>query len=116
MADEDFYATLGVKRDAGGDEPMFSPPPIPEALEMYLAMLEGSGLVWAVALLGGSVVESPLGSIALSRGGHLRVGLEDEPTAASNVATISRARELAEAAGRPVATPTETAKLLGLPS
>ena len=67
-----------------GGEPHFGVPPIREALDLYLAMLGDSGLPWAVAVLGGSLLDSPLAGWALERGGHLRVGLEDFPDAKSN--------------------------------
>jgi len=100
----------------GGGEPMFSPPPIPEALAMYLAMLEGTSLPWAVAVLGGSLLDSPLARTTLERGGHLRVGLEDEPTAKGNAFLVERCRELAADVGRTLATTDEAAAVLGLPS
>ena len=99
----------------GGGEPMFSPPPIAEALEMYLAMLRGSSLPWAVAVLGGSLFETPLARMAVERGGHLRVGLEDDPGAVDNVTEVERARRLAEEHGRPLASQSEAEALLGLP-
>lgn len=99
----------------GSGEPMFSPPPIPEALEMYLAMLAGSGLPWAVAVIGGDLFETPIAAMALERGGHLRVGLEDHPDAAGNVAAVEKARTLVERHGRRLATCAEAASLLGLP-
>jgi uncharacterized protein (DUF849 family) len=97
-----------------GGEPLFGVPPIPEALELYLAMLRGSGLPWAVAVIGGSLLDSPLAEAALERGGHLRVGLEDDPDARSNADLVARAAALASRRGRRLATPTETARLLGL--
>lgn len=98
-----------------GGEPMFSPPPIPEALELYLAMLKGSGLPWAVAVLGGSLLDSPIAALALERGGHLRVGLEDHMDGEANRAQVKRARELCEAHGRPLASIAEAERILGLP-
>lgn len=95
--------------------PIFSAPPIPEALDLYLAMLGDSGLPWAVAILGGSILDSPVARIALERGGHLRVGLEDHVAAKSNVAEVDRARALCAEFGRSVATPADAAQLLGLP-
>jgi 3-keto-5-aminohexanoate cleavage enzyme len=57
---------------------------------------------------------------AIASGGHVRTGFEDvryfEPghLAESNAQLIGRVAEMARAAGRPVATPTETRQLLGL--
>ena len=46
------------------------------SLDAYLAMLEGSDLPWMVGVLGGDVSET-LAELAIARGGHVRVGLED---------------------------------------
>jgi uncharacterized protein (DUF849 family) len=99
----------------GGGEPIFGAPPIREALELYLAMLAGSKLPWAVAVIGGSLLDSEIARPALERGGHLRVGLEDFFTAKSNVDEVERARALANELGRPLATCAEAAGILGLP-
>jgi uncharacterized protein (DUF849 family) len=99
----------------GGGEPTFSAPPIPEALEMYLAMIGGTGLPWAVAVLGGGVLETPVARLAVERGGHLRVGLEDHMDGESNLAEVEKARALCAELGRPLATTEQTAELLGLP-
>jgi uncharacterized protein (DUF849 family) len=99
----------------GGGEPSFGAPPIREALELYLAMLAGSRLPWAVAVIGGSLLDSEIARPALERGGHLRVGLEDFFTAKSNVDEVQRASALCGRVGRPLATPKEAAALLGLP-
>jgi uncharacterized protein (DUF849 family) len=98
-----------------GGPPQFRVPPIREALELYLAMLGDCGLPWAVAVLGGSLLDSPLASLALARGGHLRVGLEDFPDAKSNRDEVERARTLCERHGRRLATCGEAATLLDLP-
>ena len=98
-----------------GGAPLFGVPPIAEALALYLALLDGVSLPFAVAVIGGSLLDSPLAEAALERGGHLRVGLEDEPGAESNPALVERARALCERRGRRLATPAEAAKLLGLP-
>ena len=100
----------------GGGEPIFGAPPIREALDMYLAMLGGSKLPWAVAVIGGSLLASAIARPALERGGHLRVGLEDFFTAKSNVEEVQRARALCQELGRPLATCAEAAALLGLPA
>jgi 3-keto-5-aminohexanoate cleavage enzyme len=99
----------------GSGVPMFSPPPIPEALALYEAIVGDLPLPWAVALLGGSLLDSPIAALALEHGGHLRVGLEDHPRAESNVAEVRRARRLCEEHGRRLATPAETERILGLP-
>ncbi len=96
-------------------EPSFSAPPIPEALALYRAMLGEADLPWAVAVLGGSLLDSPLAELALEGGGHLRVGLEDEPDAAGNVALVERARALVAERGDRLATPLEAAEIMGLP-
>lgn len=93
-------------------------PPTPASLDAYLAMLEGTGLPWSVAVLGGDLLSLPLAEYALERGGHLRVGLEDYggPGTPGNVELVERAVALCERKGRPVATPGEAAKLLGIPN
>lgn len=94
----------------------FGLPPTEKALDAYLEMLEGTGLAWAVAVIGGDVVESGLAQRALERGGHLRVGLEDYagPRTPTNVELVEEVAELARAAGRRIASPTETTELLGI--
>jgi 3-keto-5-aminohexanoate cleavage enzyme len=95
----------------------FGLPPTPAALDIYLSMLGDTGLPWAVAVLGGDVVGCGLARAALERGGHLRVGLEDYagPRAPSNGELVIAAAALAAQVGRPVATCTEAAGILGLP-
>ena len=100
----------------GGGDAIFGCPPLPEALDMYLAMLRGVDLPWAVALIGGSVCDSAIAPLALARGGHLRIGLEDNVRAQSNLDEVRRARELAQRAGRELATCAEAEQILKLPS
>lgn len=100
----------------GHQGPLFSAPPLPESLEMYLAMLGDAPLAWAVSVITGSLLDTDLAAMAVERGGHLRVGLEDNPTAENNLVQLKRAVELCESMGRRPATPTETRKILGLPS
>lgn len=103
----------------GGTRPgvTFGLPPTRPSLEAYLAMLDGSGLPWSVAVLGGDVFEAGFARLALERGGHLRVGLEDHagPDTPTNEALVRAAVELTRAVGRPVATCGEAARILGLP-
>jgi uncharacterized protein (DUF849 family) len=103
--------------DASSSGVTFGLPPTTRALDAYLEMLEGTGLPWAVAVIGGDVVASGLARTALERGGHVRVGLEDHagPHRPTNVELVTEVVALARAVGRPVATPAEAARLLDLP-
>jgi uncharacterized protein (DUF849 family) len=89
-------------------------PPIPEGLDLYLAMLADTSIPWAVAVVGGDALAAPITRLALERGGHLRIGLEDDPTAPDNRELVERATELCAEVGRPVATLVEAETLLGL--
>lgn len=100
----------------GSGEPIFGAPPIREALDLYLAMLKGSQLPWAVAVIGGSLLDSEIVRPALERGGHLRVGIEDFFTAKSNADEVRRASALCRELGRPLATSAQAAYILGLPA
>jgi uncharacterized protein (DUF849 family) len=108
-----FYLSAGGY--LGGGEPLWGAPAIPEALDLYLAMLGDAPIPWAVAVLGGSVIDSPIARPAVERGGHLRVGLEDFDGGPANVEQVEAAVRLCREVGRPVATLTEAAKLLDLP-
>jgi len=94
--------------------------PTARALDAYLELLEGTGVPWAVAVLGGDVVECGLARLAIERGGHLRVGLEDhagpDGTAPPNNAElVAAAAALCREVGREPATPEDAARLLDLP-
>lgn len=97
----------------------FGLPPTRKALEAYLEMLEleGCDLPWSVAVMGGDLLQTPVAEMALERGGHLHVGLEDhlgdeQPT---NVALVEAAAALCERVGRPVASCEEAAAIMDLP-
>lgn len=96
----------------------FGLPPTESALLAYLEMLEGSGLPWSVSVWGGDLMATPIARLALERGGHLHVGIEEffsperEPT---NEELAREATALAAAVGRPLASPAEAARLLDLP-
>jgi uncharacterized protein (DUF849 family) len=103
--------------DGKRSEITFGLPPTEKALDAYLELLDGSSLPWAVAAIGDCVVETGLAQLAIERGGHVRVGLEDfggerQP---DNLELIAEVVALAEQAGRPIATPTEAAQILKLP-
>ena len=106
-------AYLGGARGGAG----FGLPPTPRMLDVYLEMIGDCPLPWSVAVLGGDVFEHGLARTALERGGHLRVGLEDFAGARTptNAELVAEAARLCAALGRPLATPTEAAKLLDLP-
>jgi uncharacterized protein (DUF849 family) len=109
-----FYFSAGGYLPGG--EPLWGAPPIPEALDLYLAMLRGTTepIPWAVAVLGGSLLDTPLARLALERGGHLRVGLEDFDTGPRNAEQVEAAVRLCAEVGRPVASLADAATLLGL--
>ena len=100
----------------GGGEPLWGLPPIRESLDAYLAMIGDAPIDWAVAVLGGSLLDAPVARLALERGGHLRVGLEDFDGGPANAEQVAGAAELCAEVGRPVASIDEAAAILGLPS
>ena len=106
-----------IKLYFGGGRLLFGLPPTRASLDAYLAMLDGTGLPWLVAVLGGDVTHGEFARLAIERGGHLRVGLEDYdgPRQPRDEKLVREVVALAEAAGRPVATPKDAARILGLP-
>jgi uncharacterized protein (DUF849 family) len=105
-----------IKLYFSGGRPGFGLSPTKAALDAYLEMLEGRGLAWSVAVLGGDVIGSGMAALALERGGHLRVGLEDYagPGTPSNQDLLGQAVQLARAVGREPATAAEARQILGL--
>jgi len=115
-----------VKLYFGGDYGLFASEPgvsfglapTEHALLAYLDLLEGVALPWSVSVWGGDLLETPIARLALERGGHLHVGLEEhfhperKPT---NEELVRDAAALVAAVGRPLASPAETAALLHLP-
>jgi uncharacterized protein (DUF849 family) len=104
-----------IKLYFGGAVP-FGLPPSEVGLDAYLGMLDGTGLPWSVAVLGGDVVETGMARAALERGGHVRVGLEDYmgPRTPTNVELVTELAGLVEQCGRTVATTDETHAVLGI--
>jgi uncharacterized protein (DUF849 family) len=105
----------GTEREADGSF-WFGMPPTAPSLDAYLAMLEGCPIPWSVSVLGGDLFESDLPRLALERGGHLRVGLEDfaGDAGTTNEQLVARAVEVVTRAGRAVASPAEASDMLGL--
>ena len=76
----------------------FGLPPTGNALLAYLDMLEGTGLPWSVSVWGGDLMATPVARLALERGGHLHVGLEehyDPERSPTNVELVEQAVALA---------------------
>jgi uncharacterized protein (DUF849 family) len=76
---------------------------------------------YSFSVIGAGRQEFPLGTQAVSMGGHVRVGLEDNlylgqgELAESNAALVEKMVELTESVtGRPIATPEETRRFLDL--
>jgi 3-keto-5-aminohexanoate cleavage enzyme len=92
-------------------------PGTPEAL-MYLKSQLPAGATWSVAGIGAA--QLPLALMAIVLGGHVRTGFEDNiyfrkgELAASNAQLVERVAAISRAAERPVATPAEARRILGL--
>ena len=104
---------------ARGPGVTFGLPPTLAGLAAYreLLDLEDCPLPWFSAVVGGDLLATPVARATVEQGGHLRVGLEDHigdghPT---NVELVEDAVRLCKTVGRPVATPTQSIELLGLP-
>ena len=97
----------------------FGLPPTTNALLAYLDMLEGTDLPWSVSVWGGDLMSTPVARLALERGGHLHVGLEehyDPDRSPTNVELVEQAVALAQEVGRPIASTADALRLLDLPS
>ncbi len=97
---------------------------VPGALEATVQNLADlvdalpEGCSWSVAGIGRQ--QLPMAMAAIAMGGHVRVGLEDNlyysrGRLARNEELVARIVRIAGEAGRPVATPNQARKLLGLP-
>ncbi len=113
-----FYFTGDYNFLDGRKSPVtFGLPATEKAMDAYLEMMEGSALPWAASVIGGCVARSGLARLAIERGGHVRVGLEDyggedQPT---NPQLVAEVVAIAKACGRPIATSAEAARVLRLP-
>jgi uncharacterized protein (DUF849 family) len=120
------FLRLGAKlaRETAAPQPiyrfMFSQglsfgfPPAEYALEAYLRLLAevAPGSPWMVAGLDVDIL--PLAGVAATRGGHVRVGLEDAPLGStrSNLEWVQAARGAILAAGSSLASPAEVRRAL----
>jgi uncharacterized protein (DUF849 family) len=97
----------------------FGLPPTANALLAYLDMLDGTALPWSVSVWGGDLMATPVARLALERGGHLHVGLEehyDPAHSPTNLELVEQAVALAGEVGRPIATTDDAFSLLRLPT
>jgi uncharacterized protein (DUF849 family) len=72
-----------------------------------------------VSVWGGDLMQTPIARLALERGGHLHIGVEEFYSRArspSNKELIREASDLCDRVGRPLATFADTRRMLGLPS
>lgn len=91
--------------------------PSAAGLDAFLEIIGDTGLPWAAAVVGGCVVASGMAELAIARGGHVRVGLEDYAgtRAPTNAELIAEVAAIARVYQRPLASPALAAELLGLP-
>lgn len=92
----------------------FGIPASEASLVAYLEMLGDCALPFAVAIPGGDLLASDVAGLALERGGHLRIGLEDYagPGQPTNVELLERAVKLCREVGREIARPEDAARLM----
>lgn len=86
---------------------------------LYLTELIPPDATWSVAGVGRH--QLPMAALAVTMGGHVRVGFEDNifyrkgELATSNAQLVARVSRIAAELDRPVATPDEARQLLGIP-
>ena len=87
----------------------------------HMLNLLPEGSVWSVAGIGRYQLTA--NALALAMGGHVRVGLEDNPyydwgerTPATNRMLVERVVRIAGELGRPPATPQQAREMIGLPT
>jgi len=96
----------------GGDRLPFGFPPRAQFVDAYVALLEKRpDLPWMVACLGGDVL--PIAEHVIRRGGHVRVGLEDDASdpRRGNLERVREIADLARSLGRRIATPDDARTL-----
>ena len=103
-----------IKFEFSAGRLLFGLHPNREGLDAYLSMLGDTTIPWMVNLREGDLNEG-LGRLAIARGGHVRVGIEDYggPRKPRNEELVQEIVALGRSLGRRPATPTEAANMLG---
>ena len=113
------FTLCGGRSSRGSDrvDLLFGLPASRRSLDVYVDLLAGAPITWAVSVVSGDVFADGVAAHAIERGGHLRVGLEDHagPEQPTNEELVARAVALVEDLGHRVATPAEAAEIIGLP-
>ncbi len=106
-----------VKLEFSAGHLVFGLPPNREGLEAYLSMLVEFHIPWMVNLRNGDLMDG-LGQLAIERGGHVRVGIEDYggPRQPRNAELVAEIVALASSLGRRAARLDELPELLALPN
>jgi len=106
-----------IKLYMGGNRMCANLPPTEPSLNAYLSILAKYDLPWLVSIPGGDVLGSGLAKLALERGGHVRVGIEDYdgPRTPTNAELVREAVDIARSLGRAPATCTQARQILGFP-
>jgi uncharacterized protein (DUF849 family) len=92
--------------------------PTAKGLDGYLDIIGDSDLLWSVAVPGGDAAATGLARLAIERGGHVRVGLEDYAGphgAPTNRTLVEEIVAIARECGRDVADCAAAAEIMGLP-
>lgn len=102
-----------VKLEFAADALLFGLKPNRHGLEAWLELFDAAALAWMVTLREGDV-NAELAGLAVARGGHVRVGLEDYggPDTPRNEDLVAEAARIARAAGRRPARPDEVGTLM----
>lgn len=111
-----FYFSGQQRYTDDGEFLLFGLSPTTKGLEAYLEMLGDCDLPWATAVIGGDANGFGMTRLAIERGGHVRIGLEDYggSRSPSNLELLDEVINIAQQCGRPLATMEEAAKILGL--
>lgn len=118
-----FLLERGILRTPGYCNLLLGSPGTIRATALNLAVMVNAlppGITWAATGIGRN--QFRINALAITMGGHVRVGLEDnlyfdeeKTQLATNARLIERLVTLAESAGRSIASPDEARAMIGLP-